>query len=489
MGLEFQTGWGLVRSLPAAPNPLNAGVQDRDPTRQSDHPDVAVAHGLGGPTAGKEAPTRALPPKRSFWDMLTGKNKALTLGPSPTTPEKRNDMPRYDNNKGTSHAINDTTYMNQGSLISHPTQGRQHFKFHKGQILKDYGDFKLTVDDASTPLGAELEWVVDPPVADSASLKDMGKVMDHLVSSAQKLLKFKMRESFLLSEVTKEPADDTIEFQPGVKGYDMRDMDAAAQVTGGVKLDQLFRLFQDIGARSADPSAAAKEARKEVLGGSFAQEMTDVAARVAGSNELKGLVAYVARYLKMGSGSTALSYAKVNTQFLARTDFASMFSKLPEAERRKYGGTHYASVGGAPTNVDDFVNLVLGAYGGGLREDRKIFVGGIKDGTNVKTLDVTVGEWLRGLPEGRDLLSSKYWSQVAKDPNASLADKNRAGAYKPELESMGNLHKFDDVGEGGADPGVIMEFRSNTMPRRLGTWKKYAVDVFTYLKELNRRTG
>jgi hypothetical protein len=52
------------------------------------------------------------------------------------------------------------------------------------------------------------------------------------------------------------------------------------------------------------------------------------------SDRLKGLLAFIVRYVEMAAGDYAVSYAKVNTQFLARTDFATMFRLLPETERK-----------------------------------------------------------------------------------------------------------------------------------------------------------
>jgi hypothetical protein len=486
VGFEFQTGWGLTRSLTAAPHPLGVGIDpdDRDVETQAHYPDVAVTHGLAQPNNAVPAPTRALPPPRTGWEKMWGLNKPPALGPSPTTPTNPNNFPQGA--KDQDNPVSDTMYMSSYNLMAYPTQGRVQFKYHKGQVLKNYGDFKMTVDDATTPLGAELEWVVDPPVSDSASVKDMGKVMDHLLAAVKKFLKFKSRESFLLSEVTGDQADDQVEIQPAVKGGTMRDMDAAAQATGGVNMDQLLTLFSDVGGKGAKSSNLAATASGELMGSAFAGQMYDVAANVEGSPRLKGLVGYISRYLAMGAATTPLTYAKVNTQFLARTDFATMFDQLPDPEKRKYGGPNkYGSVGAGDTGVDEFVDLVLKATG--VAEDRKIFNGGVKSGNGVKDIDLTARQWLEGIPEGEDRLSSRYWKDISKDLTQTQTVRNDAASMRGELESMGNLRKTDDVGDNGADPGIIMEFRSNTMPRAVGTWKPYAVSVFSYIKELNRR--
>jgi hypothetical protein len=121
----------------------------------------------------------------------------------------------------------------------------------------------MTVDDATTQLGAELEWVIDPPIEESCDPKDVTVLFDRLHKVCMKLLAFKRRESFLLSEVTGARSDDHIEFQPNVKGPAGQGMKAAPQATGGVSVDQLFRLFEHMSGQ-VEPSRGSRSAKKNL---------------------------------------------------------------------------------------------------------------------------------------------------------------------------------------------------------------------------------
>jgi hypothetical protein len=447
LGFEFQTGWGLVRSLPKAPEtPVLARSESPDPTKQEDWEDAAVEHEVGGL---KSAPTRAL--------------GEITLRTSPKTPKSARDLSEYRSK---------TSYRTEGGyLIASPTKGRRHYKFHKGQVIKDYGGFKMTVDDASTPLGAELEWVIDPPIAESTDVQDVGELFARLLSACKALLNFKNRESFLLSEVTKQPADDSVEIQPGVKGHGPRDMEAAPQATGGVSFDRLYDFFKDLKGGKEAPSEILRKGRGAIKGGDAPARMIESLDKIPGlmemSPRLKGLLSMIVRYVHMGANSTPLAYAKVATLFLARTDFAQMFSLLPEGEKEWLKKD--------PNQLFRLVQLA----NPGLKPTRKFFVGGIRRGKGVFKPSLTVGQWITRIAAGEDQLSGGYWKGQ---------DTEQGRTYQRELESMGSLGtKTDKVGEQGLAPGIVIEFRGHTERLEVDKWGAYAVAIFTYLKELNHR--
>jgi hypothetical protein len=269
--------------------------------------------------------------------------------------------------------------------------------------------------------------------------------MDRLKTEVDLMVALKDRESFTLDEVSGDNGDSHIELQPKIKSAN--NMEAQAQATGGVGMDQLLTMFKDVGGvgQASSPEAAAAKDQIGGMGSGGAANAARVGSQVQGSSRLKGLVAYIYRYLSMGAFmpgqqnqtfNSATPYAKNLTLFLARTDFNKMFSMLPQNELNLYGGQAY---GGDNGKVDAFVTLIENAIiaaGFTINFDRPVFERGI---------------------------------------------------------SMGNLgNKTDKVGGDGNQPndeksGVIMEFRGVTMERAPDGWKDYATTVFKYLKTLNNR--
>jgi hypothetical protein len=167
----------------------------------------------------------------------------------------------------------------------------------------------------------------------------------------------------------------------------------------------------------------------------------------------------------------AADYAKVNTQFLLRTDFATMFRLLPHDEKQKYGGP----------NSDAFVNLVQTVWSD-IDMSGPVFERGVKNTSNqtIKYFPLTRQQWIKGIAEGEDKLSG-----------ASAYAKQQG--YAGDLESMGNINgktgKLDKVGrdEETARTGIIMEFRSKTDAIEPEEIPSYIRATFGYIQKLNAR--
>jgi hypothetical protein len=386
-----------------------------------------------------------------------------------------------------------------------PQPGRKHERFRKAHDHLTDGHVKLSTDDAGTETGAEIEWVIDPPLPDDIKPEELDDVILTLMMRVAQLYAFKDRNSFFLSEATGDPAHSEIEIQPGIKSNGKRNMAAAAQITGGIKFNQLWEVFQDVAdnARVTDP-----ERQKGVgsfKGSDSAKIMVDavIKSRVEGSNELKALLAFIVRYTLMNVEMSpesikamaelgkdeyhnAADYAKVNTQFLARTDFATMFNMLPVEERRKYGGPKHTE--GGTDNSPAFVALVAQvlkeAYPSrALNMDDPVFGRGIKGDKTTRTVirfPLTRRDWLSSMANGEDKLSG-----------ASAYAKQQG--YAEQLESMGNIGgkagKLDKVSSDlpGKKSGVIIEFRSNTEPQEPAKWVDYIRQAVAYIQEINTR--
>jgi len=353
-----------------------------------------------------------------------------------------------------------------------------HKKIPKSKVLHPYAGFQATADEATTKIGAELEWVVHPPIEESAGVGAVSTVMAAMKTAGDQLMQHEGRDSFTLDEATGSKKDDWVEVFPATEGG-AAGMAANPQVTAGVGLAHLLTLYRELG----DPSLAPQEDEETVktLMASGAGEVSSAAqagGRVEGSERLKGLVAQICRYLDMGklvggarTYARALPYAKASSLVLARTDFAQMFRMLPSAERTKYAG-----------DPQGFMTMVLAAHGEGLNENEDVFARGIKgkakklkkgellaSGGEILTIPVTRREWLMGIPGELDQLSAKAMPKLSK-----------------MLESMGSRGaKTDKVGRGGGHRGVIVEMRQ-VKQLKLDAWKAFAEGAFEYIADLNR---
>ncbi len=386
-----------------------------------------------------------------------------------------------------------------------PQPGRKHERFRKAHDHLTDGHIKLSTDDSSNAVGAEIEWVIDPPLPDDIKPAELDDVIMSLMMHVAQLYAFKDRDSFFLSEATGNPAHAEIEIQPGIKSNGARDMSAAAQITAGIKFNQLWDLFQDVARNNRVSDPERQQGVGHFKGSAAAMTMVNavIKSKVEGSNELKALLAFIVRYALMNKEYSAkdkqvmtsngkddydlaADYAKVNTQFLARTDFATMFDMLPLEERRKYGGRKHSEDGNTdnsaafvalvdqvlreasptPMNLDDPV------YGRGIKGDKAT--------RSVIYFPLTRRDWLASMANGEDKLSgaSAYAQQQG---------------YAEHLESMGNINKkagkLDKVSSDlpGKRTGVIIEFRNNTEPQAPAKWVDYIRQSVAYIQELNAR--
>lgn len=432
VGFEFQTTWGIVKNEPdpnyVAPPPLTTGQK------------VGKFFSGVGKTIAK--PFKAV-------------GKAISDKINPPAPAQQR----------------------QGPIPPEP--GRMHTRFPKAHNHIDDGHIKLSTDDASTPLGSEIEWVIDPPIPDNATPEELETVITKLSLYIGHLLALQNQDSFRLSAITGNQAHDEVEIQPAAKSNAGRAMDVSPQATGGIKFEHMFDMLKDVAERkdgTTDFNSGVGQGRADNMTKSV------LAANIDGSPQLKGLLAFIYNYMTMNKSlgpnmntyKYAADYAKVNTQFLLRTDFATMFGLLPHEERQKY-----AKVGTA--NPDTFVNLVKTVMPG-IDMNGQVFERGIKNTANqtIKYFPLTRKQWIQGIAEGEDKLSGA--SQYAKQQG-----------YAGELESMGNINdkagKLDQVGRESstAKTGIIMEFRSKTDQIKAADIPAYIRTTFNYIQTLNAR--
>jgi hypothetical protein len=156
---------------------------------------------------------------------------------------------------------------------------------------------------------------------------------------------------------------------------------------------------------------------------------------------------------------------------LARTDLASIFASLPEAERE------FLSQG----DGERFVELVFagGQFGGMVTEPgRPVLVGGA--GLGVRPPDfsrVTRGLWVSQISQGIDIMTP--------DGYLLLEDVTAREAKPEDFESMGALEdKMEPVGS-DALLAPILELRRMRDLTRLAEWPAVALAAFDLTVALN----
>ncbi len=206
--------------------------------------------------------------------------------------------------------------------------------------------------------------------------------------------------------------------------------------------------------------------------------------QIGGSEQLMGLVALLGMYLRKGSknggsGNTLLNYAKlISSAFMARTDFGTMFFKLPYPDIKRFISDRLS-----------FVTLVLDAAGLNGTENVKVFERGIRksedrndpdytvDLTNsVNELKITRKEWLLQITMGNDLISSSAMPHLSHI-----------------FMGLGVLgHRMDKVGkdlspqsEKDKRSGIIVELRDMYKDKLPQEFASIAQDIFDYIVAMN----
>ncbi|BDD12510.1 hypothetical protein FUAX_49420 (plasmid) [Fulvitalea axinellae] len=292
------------------------------------------------------------------------------------------------------------------------------------------------------------------------------------------------------------------------------------QSTMGIKMDRLYPFFKDIGIGSEDETADTqirKHSGRLVTGmarsGGYrpstilmgkASMVTNKALEIywnttkpelfeRPSDTFRGFFNMVVYYLISGR-RRIMNYAKAFTKLLARTDFAKMFTLLPPAEREwfsKNDGVEWNTLTEILSNDDvfglerddweDFTEhtgmetsfesithfdpsdpfFARGIYGDRCKyHDRDMFV----------LSDLSSGEWLRNIPQGKDLLTQKHFP-------------HQPAAWR--LESLGNMGDQTDPGYDGSEM-PIFEMRGHSEVKSMREIRENMSKWFAYIYELNR---
>ncbi|MCG8477285.1 MAG: hypothetical protein MI784_17605, partial [Cytophagales bacterium] len=260
------------------------------------------------------------------------------------------------------------------------------------------------------------------------------------------------------------------------------------QATAGIRLSKVHKLLDDISAPpEKEPRSVGErkfKGRVFLIGeqetGRFdrgaslnaryvvdqAEEVCSKIQEVHGlqvSEAFKGFLSLAVIYLIEGYRGSP-TYPKSMAVLLARTDFARMFSLLPENERRLLAKNDAASWlavvrSMVPECLKDFSQPFFknGVYIARPEIHRHILRG------------LSLEQWLKEMTKGRDLLTERHFP-------------NRLRAY--ELESMGAMGDRTDTVLG--EPAPIFEFRAGKKLMNAMEAMTYAVETFKTVYAVNR---
>ncbi|GAA2669124.1 MULTISPECIES: hypothetical protein [Actinosynnema] len=338
----------------------------------------------------------------------------------------------------------------------------------KDPIGPAHTGFKLEADEAGGGK-SEIEFIVHPPVEESAEgEQDLDRTMTALANLGTALqTTASTRPTFLLSQATGRADDHAYLVEPTSD----RALRAGPQVTSGLDLAKIPRLRQD-----AVPIPDALTNTAALM--QFRANSVQVPGVGAPSAKLVGLLTLITQYLTAGGTphkaelsaldansryNIALNYPKqIGDELLARTDFAHLFTLLPDDEQ-----AHWRA------HDDEWVNLALTNTPPALllTADDSVISRGVKVDENRErkgtyTPKLTIREWLTGLLGGVDRLRT-------------LKDAESMGEFGAKKERIG-------AGPTAADVGIF-EFRgaqNNKIP--VEQWRDFALGFHRYIAALHR---
>ncbi len=368
----------------------------------------------------------------------------------------------------------------------------------KDKIVEGEG-FNLEADEM--PGHSDMEFVTDAFPETSAGGKALAKAVTKIAGIIETLTTSPDRE--------KVPAKSLATYGRPKKNRFLvpqsKPLVGKPQVTAGLRLDALDRLFEEVKQQPVAPSEAPNAA--VVFGGQMAprtmireanakssgvgpvatareetrKALGQIPQEGIGGPELSALVTQLVLYLVRGACGVPGYGKTIAGEFMGRTDFAKIFQLLPKTEKEYF-----------QEDPDRFVNLVLGAaraasrtegYQGDMSPEGAVFEGKLYNdqsmyGNNKKLYQKDLlpqlkrGQWLRGIVEGKDLLTFANYPGKKK--------------HKEEIESLGGYgSKVDELSWGNdSSPAPIIEFRG-LKELYAGLFVPFALDFFRYVHTIN----
>lgn len=363
------------------------------------------------------------------------------------------------------------------------------------------------------PDGTDVEFVITQIPIESGGAARVAGVMEsveHAIRRIERIFNTNNRRTNCPFAVRSDEPALFNQFPPFLLKWDLQkdtQVIGFPQVTGGVALDKLRKLFKMLAknTESADILLGKEKPPYVAL-------LSDITGKYKAkstpdpnwpthtpSREMRSLVSLIAAYLHRGGASpgSGLSAVKQLWFIMARTDFSALFKQLPNDEQTRYS-----------TRPNDWVHYICNVvmplvnirYAGGMNPDdflidRKITDYKELDGDDRVQIDITRRQWLRGMTAGTDVLTAaahpaKWWQRKDKKMYKDVNGEHRlrgSGALGDKLDEL----VLDDLA-GAPGTGTlhmpVFEFRApgvgaNTMP--YSAWSDYAVKAYRFLAATN----
>lgn len=242
-----------------------------------------------------------------------------------------------------------------------------------------------------------------------------------------------------------------------------------------------------------NPANPASSAAANLISGSGLATSAITAYRLAHhaapapSAELQGLLTLIFSIRESAAHAILSGFLKSTSDLLAKTDYATMFRQLPQADRDYYGGQSKWFKRTQPP----FLDLVASAPGYNALMDRPLFDVGapfideVNLGEHEWYKDLIFRDWIYGMTSGSDKLKDKLKDKMhgrGKDRLTTKAFPNiPRGKTLEGFGVMGDRTDSDAIGQ--ALP--IMEFRSFAKMMNPTQFRTAALKLFDYVRDLN----
>ncbi|GAB3249366.1 eCIS core domain-containing protein [Kineosporia babensis] len=188
------------------------------------------------------------------------------------------------------------------------------------------------------------------------------------------------------------------------------------QMTVGVPLDSVASLISWL--KDTDVSVAIRGDRPSAPLGNWGEDRTRTSVTNAlngtrPSAHLLGFAMLLNHYLSQGSNTSGMPFAKGAYHLMARTDFAAMFSKLPQADQQL-----------VQANLEQWIQTLSRDFTGDpLGPENRLLGKELLEGPAGKTarIKTTRRDWLEQMSQGRDLLT--VTAGLAEPDQADLAGR------------------------------------------------------------------
>jgi hypothetical protein len=312
---------------------------------------------------------------------------------------------------------------------------------------------------------SDIEFVTVPFEEDAGGLRQLKDTLDAIEADAADLCAMRYADEFAGSyNMFEELVAAGLSPPTGIllSGGD-RPLTVKMQATFGLRLDRVLELMSSLGA--AQPGESARKAAQRAEGRDFMsrhagglampqgagmQEVGAAAARATAgvrafkqahahgtpnydpavdrlknTKALEGLLSMIGLYLGLGDKiSAGASYPKAIAAIMARTDFAAMFTLLPQDQKILL------------TKGDNLYWFELvGMANPGLNLSAQLFKGA------PWLQELYRDDWLENIPKGTDIVGQSGYQQLANAmlPTAGIATTGTMLGESHLLESMGSM--------------------------------------------------